>query len=150
MAVLAIALLTNAHSASAYEAFENGLLRFGTGAEASVNTLGNLQQPFYWDANLSNWFKLTYSSYLSVPGTPVLGTVTPADSSYSVAFSAFASNGGSVILDYTVTCDGVAGTTADSSPITVGSLNNGTTYVNCSVTADQSGSASYNAATRGL
>jgi len=38
----------------------NGQLRFGNGSEASVNTLGNLMQPFYWNGS---WYKLTYSNY---------------------------------------------------------------------------------------
>ena len=60
-----IALLGATGPAAAYESFQNGRLRFGTGAEASVNALGNLQQPFYYDAALGGggWYKLTYSNY---------------------------------------------------------------------------------------
>ncbi len=59
------ALLAAATPALAYESFQNGRLRFGTGAEASVNVRGNLQQPFYYDSVLGGggWYKLTYSSY---------------------------------------------------------------------------------------
>jgi hypothetical protein len=41
---------------------DNGLLRFGTGSENSINATGNLQQPFYksFDGNAR---KLTFSSY---------------------------------------------------------------------------------------
>jgi hypothetical protein len=56
-------LMGAAGPASAYEVLENGKLRFGTGSEASVNANGNLQQPFYYDGNQSQWFKLTYSNY---------------------------------------------------------------------------------------
>ena len=41
----------------------NDLLRFGTGSENSVNTTGNLQQPFYYNSTLALWRKLTYSVY---------------------------------------------------------------------------------------
>ncbi|MET0760257.1 MAG: hypothetical protein ABWZ56_07540, partial [Flavobacterium sp.] len=41
----------------------NNKLRFGTGAENSVNTLGNLQQPNYYNAVAAAWRKLTYSNY---------------------------------------------------------------------------------------
>ena len=44
----------------ANEALENGKLRFGTGSEASVNSSGNLQQPFYFDSG--TYFQLTYSA----------------------------------------------------------------------------------------
>ena len=59
------ALLAAATPALAYESFQNGRLRFGTGAEASVNVRGNLQQTFYYDSVLGGggWYKLTYSSY---------------------------------------------------------------------------------------
>ncbi|EDM65948.1 OmpA-like transmembrane domain protein [Moritella sp. PE36] len=46
-------------NAWAFEVLNNGKLRFGTGAEDSVNTLGNLQQPFYYDENLGIWQQLT-------------------------------------------------------------------------------------------
>ncbi|HEX4858920.1 MAG TPA: Ig domain-containing protein [Usitatibacteraceae bacterium] len=60
-----IAMLVASGPVSAYEAFQNGRLRFGTGAEASVNAGGTLQQPFYYDSVLGGggWYKLTYSSY---------------------------------------------------------------------------------------
>ena len=41
----------------------NNLLRFGSGSENSVNTTGNLQQPFYYNSTLVLWRQLTYSSY---------------------------------------------------------------------------------------
>src|SRR5688500_14529524 len=60
LAVLAFSVVT---PASAYEVFENGRLRCGTGAEASVNAYGNLQQPFYYDAAATSWYQLTFSNY---------------------------------------------------------------------------------------
>ncbi|WIV96065.1 MBG domain-containing protein [Kinneretia aquatilis] len=44
---------------------DNGLLRFGNGTQDSIDTSGQLRQPFYFD-NVSpgrnGWFKMTYSS----------------------------------------------------------------------------------------
>lgn len=59
------AMLSAPVTADAFESFQNGRLRFGTGNEASVNAKGNLQQPFYYDSVLGggNWYKLTFSNY---------------------------------------------------------------------------------------
>jgi Putative Ig domain len=64
-AAILFLLLASAGSAGAFEAFDNGRLRFGTGSQASVNAAGNLQQPFYYDSVLNGggWFKLTYRDY---------------------------------------------------------------------------------------
>ncbi|MBA3582215.1 MAG: filamentous hemagglutinin N-terminal domain-containing protein [Gammaproteobacteria bacterium] len=45
--------------------FNNNLLRFGDGAQASIDTLGQLKQPFYYEDSVdrTGWFKLTYSNY---------------------------------------------------------------------------------------
>lgn len=48
-------------AAPAFYALDNGRIRFGTGYEDSVNSTGQLQQPWY--ASGSTWYKLTYSSY---------------------------------------------------------------------------------------
>lgn len=72
----------------------------------------------------------------TVPGAPVIGTVTAGDASATVSFTAPASNGGSAITGYTATCT-AAGSLVKSgtaSPITVTGLTNGTAYT-CSVTA---------------
>jgi VCBS repeat-containing protein len=46
---------------------DSAILNNGTikikGDDGSINTLGNLRQPFYYDNNLSAWKKLTYSTY---------------------------------------------------------------------------------------
>jgi len=49
---------------------DNGLMRFGNGTEASINTDGQMLQPYYFDNTsvvggvLRNaWFKLTFSNY---------------------------------------------------------------------------------------
>jgi hypothetical protein len=41
----------------------NPYLRFGTGAESSVNAWGLFQQPWYYSPSTSTWYKLTYSNY---------------------------------------------------------------------------------------
>ncbi|OUL60528.1 hypothetical protein B8T70_19855, partial [Flavobacterium sp. AJR] len=48
---------------SAQKVLDNDILRFGTGAENSVNPAGNLQQPFYFNSTSSLWAKLTYQDY---------------------------------------------------------------------------------------
>jgi hypothetical protein len=72
------------------------------------------------------------------PGAPTIGTVTPANGSASVAFTAPGSNGGSAITGYTATCTATGqatGTnTGAASPIVVSGLINGTQYA-CSVVA---------------
>lgn len=61
--LIATMLIGAAHQASAYEVLDNNRIRFGTGAEASVNANGNLQQPFYYDGTASQWYKLTFNTY---------------------------------------------------------------------------------------
>ncbi len=39
----------------------NGLLRFGNGAQDSVDEYGSLRQPFYYNSTDKRWYKLTYS-----------------------------------------------------------------------------------------
>ncbi len=48
-------------SAQTYNILNNNRLRIGNGSENSINTQGNMQQPFYY--NGSAYRKLTYSSY---------------------------------------------------------------------------------------
>ncbi|MBL8269443.1 outer membrane beta-barrel protein [Steroidobacter sp.] len=45
------------------QVLDNGKLRFGDGAQNSVNTEGNLEQPFYYDPGMTSWFALTFSNY---------------------------------------------------------------------------------------
>ena len=51
----------------------NSNLRFGTGAENSVNAWGLFQQPWYYSRVSSGWFKLTYSNF---PLDTAIGTGT--------------------------------------------------------------------------
>jgi hypothetical protein len=49
-----------------YLVFDNENLRFGNGTEGSINAMGSLLQPFYYDnvtPGRNGWFKLTYSNY---------------------------------------------------------------------------------------
>ena len=39
--------------------FSNGLLRFGSGAEHSINVQGNLLQPWYFNSTRNTWLPLT-------------------------------------------------------------------------------------------
>lgn len=43
--------------------FANPSLRFGTGAENSVNTHGLFQQPWYYSSAGAAWYKLTFANY---------------------------------------------------------------------------------------
>ena len=43
--------------------FSNPSLRFGTGAENSVNTHGLFQQPWYFSQAANTWYKLTFANY---------------------------------------------------------------------------------------
>lgn len=60
---LALSLIVNMTSIHAADVLNNDRLRFGTGSSDSVNSSGNLLQPFYYSTNYSGWRKLTYSSY---------------------------------------------------------------------------------------
>ncbi|MEO7065999.1 MAG: Ig-like domain-containing protein, partial [Rhodanobacter sp.] len=74
-------------------------------------------------------FNVTITGGATVPGVPTIGTATAGSALAKVAFTAPASDGGSPITGYTVTSnpDAVTGTCA-SSPCTVLSLTNGTSY----------------------
>jgi YVTN family beta-propeller protein len=69
----------------------------------------------------------------TVPDAPTGVTVLPGSGDVTVTFTAPASNGGSPVISYTVTC-GTHSATGTSSPITVGGLANGVP-VTCTVTA---------------
>jgi len=76
----------------------------------------------------------------TLPGMPIVGTVTPGNASASLSFSAPSSNGGASITGYSATC--VAGSlrvsaTATASPVVVTGLTNGMTY-SCSLSATNS------------
>ncbi|MEI6363641.1 MAG: fibronectin type III domain-containing protein [Actinomycetes bacterium] len=58
--ILSLAQIATTACPGTFCAYDNGNLRFGTGSENSVNTSGNLQQPWY---KSNQYYKLTYSSY---------------------------------------------------------------------------------------
>jgi Glycoside hydrolase family 44/Fibronectin type III domain len=71
----------------------------------------------------------------AVPGAPAIGTATPGNGSASIAFTAPASDGGSNVTGYTVTCNpGAITGSGATSPVTVTGLTNGVQY-SCSVQA---------------
>ena len=82
----------------------------------------------FYDFN-SNAFTVNVTVIAPVPGKPTGVAATPGSGQASVAFTAPASDGGSAILDYTVTStpDGFT-TTGAASPLTVTGLSNGTAY----------------------
>jgi len=78
----------------------------------------------------------------AVPGAPTLVTATEGDAQASVAFTAPVSDGGSPILDYTVTSTPVGFTvTGSASPITVTGLTNGTAYTFTTIARNANGNS---------
>jgi len=72
-------------------------------------------------------------TFINTPGAPTLGTITPANEQLSVSFTAPSSTGGSAITNYKYSTNGGSSYTAVSpaattSPITITSLTNGTSY----------------------
>lgn len=59
-AILAILSTFSFHSNYAQSVINNEKIRVGNGLDASINTRGNMEQPFY--KNAGSWHKLTYSS----------------------------------------------------------------------------------------
>jgi hypothetical protein len=97
---------------------------------------GNAQ---FTPASDSELFRAVAAAVGTPPGAPTIGTATAGDGNVIVSFTAPASNGGSPITGYTVTCTPVGGgaavtATGTGSPITVSGLVNGTAYT-CTVSA---------------
>ena len=103
----------------------NNSLRFGaSSATSSINSAGNLLQPFYYDEDAPIWRKLTYSTYALDSRIGVGGDGTaewnvngfmelnPTMSGQSIDTSNFTSNGGTS-----------SGTLVVSGTITIGSTN---------------------------
>ncbi len=75
--------------------FDNGNLRFGNGSEASINNMGSLLQPWYYDnvtAGRDGWFKLTYSGY---PLDFAIGVGGATSDSWNNNGTILSTNGGS-------------------------------------------------------
>ena len=64
----------------------------------------------------------------TIPGAPTINSVTAANASAVLAFTPPASNGGSAIVNYTVTAGGVPVGYCTVSPCTISGLYNGSTY----------------------
>jgi hypothetical protein len=72
---------------------------------------------------------------ITVPDAPVIGVPVALNGSANIPFTPPVNNGGSVILNYTATCNpGMFSNTGTASPIAVSGLTNGVTY-SCSVIA---------------
>lgn len=93
-----------------------------------------------------------FATITTVPGAPTGASATAGNAQLSVSFSAPASDGGSAIDSYTVTCADGSTTPSNSgsaSPITISGLTNGTSYT-CTVTAhNANGNSSPSAASAG-
>jgi hypothetical protein len=85
----------------------------------------------------------TFTVNAIAPGAPTGAVGTSGDTQVSVAFTAPASNGGSAILDYTVTASpGGATATGAASPLNVTGLTNGTAYTFTVTARNSAGSGS--------
>jgi hypothetical protein len=60
---LVVAIFIGEFAVAQNVVLNNGKNRIGNGAENSINTSGNMQQPFYFNTSFGLWRKLTYSSY---------------------------------------------------------------------------------------
>ncbi|HEX4858464.1 MAG TPA: hypothetical protein VFV17_05555 [Usitatibacteraceae bacterium] len=111
-----------------------------SGANVTMLTLGtctiNANQPGNATYAAAPTVAQSFAIVGGVPGAPTIGVGTAGNAQATVSFTAPASTGGSPITLYTATCNGISAT-ANSSPITVTGLSNGTTY-SCTVTATNS------------
>ena len=57
-----IFLLFTSQMNGQFKILNNGTRRIGNGAENSINTSGNMQQPFYYNTTLAVWRPLTFST----------------------------------------------------------------------------------------
>ena len=98
-----------------------------SGSVTATNTSGTATQAF----------SITIGAQL--PGAPTIGTASPGNGQATISFTPPASNGGSPITSYTMSCVGPTTVTGSgtASPILVTGLTNGATY-NCSVRATNS------------
>ncbi|SFO02238.1 Por secretion system C-terminal sorting domain-containing protein [Paenimyroides ummariense] len=62
--IVFLALMTfGLEAVTAQTVLNNNKVRIGNGTESSINSSGNMQQPFYYNQTLNLWRKLTFSSY---------------------------------------------------------------------------------------
>lgn len=137
------------------KSIDNGLLAMGSGLEDSINEQGNLRQPFYFDSQLNQWFKLTYSGYAmdmalgaggtSTSGWNANGTVLSGSafgsalSGLSIDTSGLSAGVGVVMVSYTLTLPSNGGAIRMSQTYSLGTgdsfIKNVTTTTNVSSTA---------------
>lgn len=111
--------------------FDNGNLRFGNGTEASINSDGQLLQPWYFDnvtSGRNGWYKLTFSNYpldiaigsggdgssswnyngqvLTTNDSSYTNTFSPTISNRSLDISAYREGTGTIVSSVTVTFSG--------------------------------------------
>ncbi|WP_295055579.1 filamentous hemagglutinin N-terminal domain-containing protein [Sulfuricurvum sp.] len=120
---------------------DNGYLRFGNGTEASIDSMGSLLQPWYYD-NVTNgrngWYQLTFATYpldfmIGVNGSgynggslydTASGNLNSAVSNLSINVAKYFEKTGTVTASMDVT------TTAGTLPVTQSyTLDSGTNFV---------------------
>ena len=107
----------------------------------NCGTAGELQ--IYNGTTWTNFIGGTASAPATVPGAPTSPVATAGNTQASVAFTAPASDGGSVITGYTVTSSpGNLTSTGASSPRVVTGLSNGTSYTFTVVATNAVGNSS--------
>jgi filamentous hemagglutinin family protein len=111
---------TSANGATTYTTtlptyLNNGYLRFGNGIQSSVNSLGLLLQPYYYDSVSKTWYKLTYqnnplNTNIGVGGSTYAAATIVTSASNAASFAAptidttsYANGRGTVVATNTVT-----------------------------------------------
>ncbi len=95
-------------------------------------SVGAKSANLYITSNAANLPTLTIplsGNGMSTPGTPIINTITPGDGQAIISFTAPFSDGGSPIIDYTITYSpGDVVVTPVTSPVTITGLDNNTLY----------------------
>lgn len=95
-------------------------------------TTGAKSANLYIMSNAANFPTFTIplsGNGVSAPGTPTFNTITPGDGQATISFTAPLSDGGSPIIDYTITyTPGDVVVTPVTSPVTITGLSNNTLY----------------------
>ena len=123
------------------------ILQNNAGTVSSYSTTGT-----YTSTGLSSVGSFGLGDFVPVtPAAPTAATATAGNTQASVAFTAPADNGGSTILDYTVTSSpGGFTATGASSPIVVTGLSNGTAYTFTVTARNSLGSSSASTASNSV
>jgi len=95
-------------------------------------SVGPKSANLYITSNAANLPTLTIplsGNGVSTPGTPIINTITPGDGQAIISFTAPLSDGGSPIIDYTITyTPGNVVVTPVTNPATISGLSNNTQY----------------------